>query len=678
MRAGDEEVAHRVFLVGFRPFKAFAAATLRAVLVERGSLDVTVRRDRNDHRFLVDEVFVRDVSDFLERDFGAAFVGELVFDLFQVLTNDRQNVLFVRQNAAELRNVGEERVVLVGQFLLFEVDQLTERHAKNRVRLHRRERVAFLDAARRLERLEAFVAERSIQERGRALDLHQALFRLELRRRRANDANHFVDVGVRDQQTLDGVLTLNRFVQKELRSTANDRDAVPQELDDQLFERHNARFAVDQREQNNRERVLQRGVLVKLVQDDVRVGVFLQVENETHRLFQVGFVANRRNPDDAPFVDHFGDLFFDAVAGLLVRNFRNNNPASFPVFFDASASADDDVAASGQVAATNPAGSADDAAGREVRARADAKQLERRNIGVVDRRDRGVADFAEVVRRNARRHPDGDTVRAVDEKVRRFRRQDGRLHSRFVVSRDEVDGVEVQVFEERHRHSGEARFGVTHRGGGKTGDRTEVPLFVDEDVPHIPFLRHPSERRVNDLLPVRVVVPAGVAGNLRAFDALRMRAEAEVVHRDQNAALRRFQTVSNVRNRAADDNAHRVSQVASLQLVFDGELNELRTVRQDELTVGVHDRAERTQRRRRRFGAVFVVERIGIDVVIGVRVLRVGTFVVVRALFVFRIFAEIRVVVVLIVVGQGKVSSLMGADGRSRRTRFGETGVFER
>jgi hypothetical protein len=85
-----------------------------------------------------------------------------------------------------------------------------------------------------------------------------------------------------------------------------------------------------------------------------------------------------------------------------------------------------------------------------------------------------------------------------------------------------------------------ARVRIPHCGGGQTGDRTEVPLLVDQHVAHVPFLRHADERRIDHAFAVRVVVTAGVAGDLRTLHAGRAGREVQVVHGDENAALRRL------------------------------------------------------------------------------------------------------------------------------------------
>ena len=57
--------------------------------------------------------------------------------------------------------------------------------------------------------------------------------------------------------------------------------------------------------------------------------------------------------------------------------------------------------------------------------------------------------------------------------------------------------------------------------GRKTGDRTKVSLLVDQHMPHVPFLGHANQRRIDDAFTVRVIVTAGIAGDLGALDPRR-------------------------------------------------------------------------------------------------------------------------------------------------------------
>ena len=75
----------------------------------------------------------------------------------------------------------------------------------------------------------------------------------------------------------------------------------------------------------------------------------------------------------------------------------------------------------------------------------------------------GVDDLAQIVRRDVGRHADGDALGAVDQQVREAGRQDLRLALGVVVVRLEIDGVLVDVVEQRIGDAGEPRLGVAHR-----------------------------------------------------------------------------------------------------------------------------------------------------------------------------------------------------------------------
>ena len=137
-------------------------------------------------------------------------------------------------------------------------------------------------------------------------------------------------------------------------------------------------------------------------------------------------------------------------------------------------------------------------------------QLGDGNVRVVDQGDHALADFAQVVRRNAGGHAHGDAVAAVDQQVGELRRQDGRFGVTFVVGRNKVDRVELEVFEHQRGGGRHACFGVSHGSGWQAGDRAEVALLVDQHVAHVPLLGHPHQGWVDHRFTVRMVVTAGI------------------------------------------------------------------------------------------------------------------------------------------------------------------------
>ncbi len=113
--------------------------------------------------------------------------------------------------------------VLVGELLLLEIHQLAERHPQDRVGLHGRERIFFGHAAFRLELHVPFVARAPVASIGAGVLISiSALFRLGLRLRRADHADHFVDVRMRQQQPCTVCLPLAGAGEQELRPPADD------------------------------------------------------------------------------------------------------------------------------------------------------------------------------------------------------------------------------------------------------------------------------------------------------------------------------------------------------------------------------------------------------------------------------------------------------------------------
>ena len=88
--------------------------------------------------------------------------------------------------------------------------------------------------------------------------------------------------------------------------------------------------------------------------------------------------------------------------------------------------------------------------------------------------------------------------------------------------------------------------------------RTEVSLAFDQYVSHRPSLCHMHERGIDCHVAVRVIVTHRFADDLGAFAMFPIRLKPKTVHRIENSALRRFQSVSGVRKRARNDDRHRV------------------------------------------------------------------------------------------------------------------------
>ncbi len=203
----------------------------------------------------------------------------------------------------------------------------------------------------------------------------------------------------------------------------------------------------------------------------------------------------------------------------------------------------------------------------EIRALHVLHEAGRREIRRVDEGHAGVDHFAQVVRGDVRRHPDGDPLRAVDEEVREPRREDDRLLRRAVVVRSPIDGALAELAEELARERPEPALGVTHGGGAVAVDGAEVAVPVDERRAHHEVLREADHRVVDRDVAVRVVFTHHVADHAGALLRLGVGVEVQIaLHRVEDAALHRLQAVAHVGERTRRDDAERVVEVATLRL----------------------------------------------------------------------------------------------------------------
>ena len=117
--------------------------------------------------------------------------------------------------------------------------------------------------------------------------------------------------------------------------------------------------------------------------------------------------------------------------------------------------------------------------------------------GIVHQSDGGVHDFGQVVRRNVGRHAHRDAVRSVHQQVGNARGKNVGSTFVAVVVRAEVDGVFVEIFEQRGGHARQFGFGVTIGCGRIAIHRTEVALPIDQRIAQAPRLRQPHQRVIH-------------------------------------------------------------------------------------------------------------------------------------------------------------------------------------
>ena len=71
---------------------------------------------------------------------------------------------------------------------------------------------------------------------------------------------------------------------------------------------------------------------------------------------------------------------------------------------------------------------------------------------------------------------------------------------------------------------------------------------------------------------MRVIVAAGIAGDLRAFQVFASRPEVQIVHGDEDSPLAGFKPVADIGQSPVHDRAHRVREITVLKFLLDLEI----------------------------------------------------------------------------------------------------------
>src|SRR5438477_1848570 len=229
-----------------------------------------------------------------------------------------------------------------------------------------------------------------------------------------NDGDDIIEMVEGVQVAFEDVLSVFGLGEQVGGAAAHNVDAVLDEVFDGLDDAHFAGLSIDHREQDHREALLHLRVLEELVENDLRLGPAFEFDDDAHAV-AIGFVANVGDVFDLLIVNQRRDALDQIRLVHLVRNFGDDDGLAVLInVFDGGLGAHHEAAAASAVGFENSRAAVDDSGGGEVGTLNEFQDFGELRIRVVDQGDCGVDDFGEVVRRNLRRHADGDSVGAVD------------------------------------------------------------------------------------------------------------------------------------------------------------------------------------------------------------------------------------------------------------------------
>ena len=217
-------------------------------------------------------------------------------------------------------------------------------------------------------------------------------------RRGPDQADHQVEVVERLPEALQDVRAL--LGAREVVAGAPDHDLPPEvdEVVEHLPERDDLRPPPDEGQHVHAERRLHRGVLVELVEDDLRDLPLPQLQHHPDAV-PVRLVADLGEAVELPLARELGDLGHQRGLVHLIRELGHHDglaPAAELLGVGPGPHRDD--AAPGRERVADARGAVDVPAGRKVRALDHPEQLLDRQRRVLEHEDQAVDDLAEVVR----------------------------------------------------------------------------------------------------------------------------------------------------------------------------------------------------------------------------------------------------------------------------------------
>ena len=328
------------------------------------------------------------------------------------------------------------------------------------------------------------------------------------------------------------------------------------------------RHTINNGEHIRGEVLLQLGVLVQVVQHNLRGSITLEHNHQALTGTTRRLIAKIRDAGDLAILDELSNLNRQVIRVRLVRQLGDHQAGTTVDFLHVDHRAHRDGAAAGAVRIFNTLGTQNLCTGREVGAlNARHQRIQQLLIGgvrVLQEPLHTLGNLTQVMRRDIGRHTHSNTRRTIDQQVRDARGQNGRLKGLAVVVGLEINGVLVDVTHHLQGNGGHLGLGVSRRCGTVVTGGAEVTLTQCQRVTHDPALNQTHQSVVDSAITVGVELTHHVANHAGALVEGSVRAVAAIVHRVDHAAVHGLEAVTYIRQGAANNNGHCVVQVGTL------------------------------------------------------------------------------------------------------------------
>ena len=203
-----------------------------------------------------------------------------------------------------------------------------------------------------------------------------------------------------------------RLGEFENRATCDHFATVANERLQQFLQRQQLRLTVEQRDHVDAEHRFHRRLREQVVQHDFGVLAAAQLDDDAHAVL-VGLIAQTiiRDAFELLVADEIRDALDQTRLVDLIRQLCDDDGLTVRLadVLEVRARTDGQPTATGLVGRRDFLRAIDDPGRREVRTGHMLHQPGEADVGIIDDGETGVDDFREIVRRDVRRHADGDT-----------------------------------------------------------------------------------------------------------------------------------------------------------------------------------------------------------------------------------------------------------------------------
>ena len=166
------------------------------------------------------------------------------------------------------------------------------------------------------------------------------------------------------------------------------------------------------------------------------------------------------------------------------------------------------------------------------------------------------------MRRNAGGHTYGDSVCSVYKKVRDTHRKYHRLFLCLVEVRHKVHNVLIQIFQKNFLcQLLQPGFCVSHGCSSVSLDGTEISMSVNQCAAFFEFLCHYYKGIIDGAVSMWMIFTHGISYDTGTFTVRAVVTDAQLIHIVKGPALYRLQSVTYIRQRSGNDNAHGVIDI---------------------------------------------------------------------------------------------------------------------